>query len=366
MFYDEYYDSVFNGDNEGLYQALSNGHSANVILTQRTLHSSARYQCGCEKTTPLLIAVSCGYVQNLRTLLDCGALVNLLPCPCHDTALHLACMSNYNSSVCLEILLSHGAIVNVPNAIGLTPLHIAVQLSKYELVHLLLNTGADANSRTQLNETPLILAASYPLNLPIIQLLLEHKIDVNASDQFHNTSLQLATKQVCLEAINILLQHGADPNIIDIYHQSPLFSVAKIQKEELPLVPALCLQTLLNHGANIKQICLKQNILQAVAKTCPYNILSIIMIISSYDYVDNALKTLLPLFPRELQYRHTEFSRNLHYLSCNPRSLRHLCRCVIRFNLKHYCHNKIHQLPLPDKLIAYLLLKPEVCQELYL
>ncbi|XP_070544830.1 ankyrin repeat and SOCS box protein 4-like [Ptychodera flava] len=371
MFYDEFYDCLLNGDGNGLSQAIASGQPTNIIMEHPSVSPQVDYECACGKTTPVLVAAFCGYVECLRVLTQNGASVNLLPCQNHNSALHIACRSPSNSVMCVELLLSNGAIVNLPDSEGYVPLHIAVQYSKPDVVKLLLQSGADVNRTAHENESPLLLATSYPLDFPMVQLLLKNGADACLPDKFRNTALQLATKQVHVQAVKLLLRHSANPNTLDIYHQSPLFSVAKVMRpmDNSTSNPPLCLQALLNHGANIKQICLRQNIFQVVMAICPDNVNNFTVLISAYDYIDAVLRPLLPIIhiiPAEVQLRNSSFYANLTYLARNPRTLQHLCRCIVRKCLQKNCGKLANSLPLPDRLKEYILLKPSLCGQFYL
>ena len=56
-----------------------------------------------------------------------------------DTPLHAAVRNN--SVQCLEILIQHGALVDVVNKSGLSPLHIAIQLNECRCVDIILKTA---------------------------------------------------------------------------------------------------------------------------------------------------------------------------------------------------------------------------------
>lgn len=58
----------------------------------------------------------------------------------------------------LEELYMRGSPVDVPDANGFTPLHLAVQLNDYECIMVLLNIGVDFNATTLLGFTPLYLS----------------------------------------------------------------------------------------------------------------------------------------------------------------------------------------------------------------
>jgi len=93
--------------------------------------------------------------------------------PCGMTALHLAaCRGNYGDGSSLDDdkdsddsggamvsdLLSLGASIGSKTDLEETPLHLAARHSRADVAKRLLDSGADANSRDRLNRTPLHLA----------------------------------------------------------------------------------------------------------------------------------------------------------------------------------------------------------------
>ena len=58
------------------------------------------------------------------------------------------------------LLLKHGAIVDARNAKGETPLHCAAANGAPRIASLLLDAGADPNTRTPAGQTPYALAMS--------------------------------------------------------------------------------------------------------------------------------------------------------------------------------------------------------------
>jgi ankyrin repeat protein len=113
-----------------------------------------------------------------------------------------------------------------------------------ETMRLVIEHEADVNARDESNEAPpafsslsgecricatLRLARAdahvqdqrYLARLPpvqfderseIVQVLIRHEADVNASDETHSTLLHLASSKGCVESVKLLIQHGADVN----------------------------------------------------------------------------------------------------------------------------------------------------------
>ena len=151
--------------------------------------------------------------------------------------------------------MDHGAIVDVENKWGQSPLHASSQGIPYsdwarfkDIVRLLLERGAYANARDEDNATALHLASS-GYGLPIVLVLLNGGANASAKDNSGQTPLhRLLTnghydEKACLPFVRLLLKHGVDVNAEDEDHATALHLVFDNQMLEVA-------QVLLDHGAN--------------------------------------------------------------------------------------------------------------------
>jgi len=99
-------------------------------------------------------------------------------------------------------------IVNFRDNFGWTPLHEAVYGEHTDIAKLLIDYGADVNTKYKDGTTPLHLAALRG-QTDAIKLLIDHDADVNAMANGGFTSLSLATEQGYTETANLLRKHGA-------------------------------------------------------------------------------------------------------------------------------------------------------------
>lgn len=99
-----------------------------------------------------------------------------------DTLLHIACAVEPPSATVLRCLLHHAAPLNVFNAAGLTPFHVAC-LNQQDITHAmtdaLLAAGVPVDQPSQYGETAAHLLASHDAFLATLEHLIDHhRLDV--------------------------------------------------------------------------------------------------------------------------------------------------------------------------------------------
>ncbi|XP_019854452.1 PREDICTED: ankyrin repeat domain-containing protein 17-like isoform X2 [Amphimedon queenslandica] len=146
----------------------------------------------------------------------------------NGTPLQIVCIKGYTEIV--ELLLKHGADVNVTDKDDRTPLHIACMKQHKEIIKLLLKKeDVDLNVADKDNShTPLLFACKEGYT-EIVELLLEHNgVHVNATDKDNHTALQIAYIQQHTEIVKLLLEHkGVDVNVTDKDSHTPLLLACK-------------------------------------------------------------------------------------------------------------------------------------------
>jgi len=111
----------------------------------------------------------------------------------------------------VKLLLDRGANPNGANAAGATPLMWAIP--DFATVKLLVEHGADVNARSSnLQRTPLLIAASYPGAVDVLRLLLSKGADIHAKDGSGTHALGRAATYADVEVVRFLVEHGCDPN----------------------------------------------------------------------------------------------------------------------------------------------------------
>jgi ankyrin repeat protein len=119
----------------------------------------------------------------------------------------------------LQILLDHGAQVNLQNKLGKTALFESDQIP---IMELLLKYGANVNHQDILQNTILILKSDtrvtyggYQESVAVITLLLKHGAAVNLQNKFGVTALMHASRQGSMVVMRLLIAHRADIHLKD-------------------------------------------------------------------------------------------------------------------------------------------------------
>lgn len=131
----------------------------------------------------------------------------------NETPLHAAAQAGHVEIV--HLLIQAGADTNVMNSRLNTPLMTAIESDQNQVVLYLIKAGAALDFRGEDGMTALHLAAKAG-NREAVQMLLDaRKMDVNLQDDGGWTALIWATEHKQKEIIELLLERGGDPNIQD-------------------------------------------------------------------------------------------------------------------------------------------------------
>ena len=200
---------------------------------------------------PLERAAGQGNRGLAQKLVKAGALIG--------DALHEAVRGSH--AEIMNDLLDNGASINAKNTEGgRTPLHVAAEEGKPEMVHLLLLRGADKDAFDTRKDTPLYAAtlhghvtaalallaggagvstacggggrsvlhmAAKEGHVDILRAAIEHGADVDAADREECTALHIAAHHNRAKAIDVLVQAGADIQVRDSNGSTPLLCAAR-------------------------------------------------------------------------------------------------------------------------------------------
>jgi ankyrin repeat protein len=151
-----------------------------------------------------------------------------------------------------DLLWKHGAVLDVLDIDGWTPLHAAGRSGSVDIMRWLLNHGANARAQSDMRRTPLHQAA-FTVELGAVEVLLEHDTDINLQDAYdgstplHDVLFRVFTfPGNVVEIMRRLLEHGADPNLRRRTGSTLLHEASSRGSLEV-------VRLLLRYGANINE-----------------------------------------------------------------------------------------------------------------
>ncbi|KAJ7028077.1 hypothetical protein C8F04DRAFT_1399130 [Mycena alexandri] len=151
--------------------------------------------------------------------------------------------SNYGHLQMTQLLVEHGANINVGSKYCGTPLHCASYNGHQTIVQLLIEHGANLNVQGGVYDSALQ-AASYRGHENIVQLLIEHGANVNVQGGAYNSTLQAASVRRHKTIAQLLIEHGANVNAQGGAYNSALQAASLEGHENI-------VQLLIEHGANV-------------------------------------------------------------------------------------------------------------------
>jgi ankyrin repeat protein len=161
--------------------------------------------------TPLLHASRVGHLEAILNILKVGANIDTISQYGNETAVYLAAEAGHE--IIVSALISRNADVNIPNIHGVTPLYIASQSGNVRVVELLLEAGARRDSVGGL--TPLMVAAIRG-NSDVVKLLANSsETDLDQRNHAGETALMLCTISRDALCLQYLLNQGANCHATD-------------------------------------------------------------------------------------------------------------------------------------------------------
>ncbi len=108
----------------------------------------------------------------------------------------------------ISSILAKGADPNLPNALGYTPIDLAIELTDIKTLELLANNNADLNYVDGFKRTYLMHASRVGF-LPAVELFIMKNVDINAIDKDGFTALAIAYRHKKEVIVKYLLKNGA-------------------------------------------------------------------------------------------------------------------------------------------------------------
>ena len=193
--------------------------------------------------TPLMKANKNGYIDVTKELLNAGADHKLLD-GFGDTWIHRAIDGGYRQEL-IRTMIDHGADVNAMNKHNETAFMTACKKGNVDAIKLLFSVGTNPNIKNDDGQTWIHHTVIGNWSREVLQVVMSHGGDVNATTKDNITALMLASRTGNVDTINVLLAAGADPNITDAGGYTCLHDAVDVgcNKETL--------KAIIDHGANI-------------------------------------------------------------------------------------------------------------------
>ena len=186
--------------------------------------------------TPLYYAALCGFRNIVEQLIvkhpkDVRAISGYLMTPA------VAALAGRHFEVA-QVLHRRGSSMNPQGSLGKFPLHCAVDFMDLEMIQVLVDHGAGVNVRNKRGSTPLGYAlrnhrSRRPANPGVVRWLLNHGADPNVRDEDGETSLHKALESGMIEIARILVEHGASVKVEDRWGWTPLDYASGEERDEL-------------------------------------------------------------------------------------------------------------------------------------
>ena len=238
-----------NGHTDGLQKVDSWGYTpltwaadrGDLAGVHRLLKAGAKVDeiTAAEGPTALGAAANGGYLDVVQYLIEQGANVNV-PNENLGSPLYLATSDGSNSETVRE-LLRHGANVNLKGGWHIRPLNVAAYAGYTDLVHILLERGADVDPDDDYRYGSALGAAARRGHVEIIQDLLQKGWDVNRKLKTYNSPIVAAATYGHAEVVKALLQHqvegASQVEALEIASKNGRTEVVKNLLESKPNLP---------------------------------------------------------------------------------------------------------------------------------
>ena len=184
-----------------------------------------------------------GNVDNLRLALDYGN--NSIHWYSNENGLTaLIVAAHQGHTACIYVLLDRGANIESKDNLGFTALLVAAYRGHNECIGGLLDRGADIESKTDLGKTALLVATQQG-HTECIGVLLDRGADIKSKECDGGTALDAAAQKGYTACIDLLLDRGADIGSKDSQGLTALHFAANRDHRQ-------CIVVLVDRGADIE------------------------------------------------------------------------------------------------------------------
>lgn len=232
-----------------LYIAARDGNPE--ILKELLLAKAAPDSLGCKDEPPIVPASKNGHAQIVRSLLDhdarstpkalwaaaqeghadvlqellcCGAVTEIRD-PRGLTPLFLAAQNGHVLAV--QELINSGACVDATNTAGICSLYIAAKRGHSKVVAALLEAGADMNMRTRSMGLNALHAAAQNGHVLAVERLLKKGANIDTQSTAGETPIVLAAMAGHASVVKVLLEQHINPEALNYRGETLLHTAAK-------------------------------------------------------------------------------------------------------------------------------------------
>jgi serine/threonine-protein phosphatase 6 regulatory ankyrin repeat subunit B len=218
-----------------LHSACEEGRTKDVESLARSRDAFGVSAKNSEGETPLHLAIRCGHIDCAQILLSHGAMVDIFSDSetvillhqliYKETPLHTA--ARRGDMEAISLMLQHHATVDARVNDALTrgtSLFLPVRTGHIGAVEILLNAGADLEALDDWRRSPLHEAVMADKHA-VCKVLIDRGAEVNVRDERACTPLHMATSK-SVSIVELLLKRGANANLRDGDGQTPLHFAA--------------------------------------------------------------------------------------------------------------------------------------------
>ena len=185
------------------------GSCSKKIIRALSKHGADVNAIDNNNTTALMRACAKDNLDAINVLLNAGADCSTVNSS-GESCLHYAVFGNCTEEV-FHAIIDQGVDINGANGDKQTPLMTACQLGNVDAINILLKTGADTSSASDIHGATCIHhAVEGDCNKATLEAIIHHGADVNATNNNNVTALMLACQKSNIEAIRVLLNARAD------------------------------------------------------------------------------------------------------------------------------------------------------------
>ena len=226
-----------------LHAAVIGRCSKNIVSILLDHYADVNVRDKSGNVTALMIACQNGNKNVINILLNAGADPNITDDDGYS-CLHCAVENDCCTEI-LQAIIHYGGDVNATGFHNGTALMIACRKRNKDAINVLLNAGTDPKVTDINGNTCLHCAARNDCCTEVLQAIISHGGDVNATGFHNKTALMNSCTNRNKDAIKILLDAGTDPNITDINGDTYLHCVTENDCSTEILQAIIC------HGGNV-------------------------------------------------------------------------------------------------------------------